>query len=218
MILWVFLFFLVVAISFVLAAKSMRDFEEIPEEAEKYSLFLIRTPQALNQKLLDSIYQDSISSGLAFSFERLIKGEKGALVLFAPVNLKAKYQETLNLVEIEDFTTVDLNFVSTWEVLGKGKNYFKKFPKLLEDEQFWWQLILLGKKEGVFQVQIRAVLVSPDSLRRRKLTEILEEKNDLNKIPKASNSQIVDSYKKRSFTKETSAPLDTKDILNLILI
>ena len=218
MILWIILFLLVVALSFVLAAKSMRDFEEIPEEIEKYNSYLVRLPQQVNKKLLDSIYEDSLSSGLAFSFERLIKGEKGALVFYAPAILAPKYQEVLGLVEIEEYTNCDMNLVSSWEALGKGKNYFKKFPKLDELEQFWWQLILLGRKENMFQVQIRAVLISQDPLRRRKLTEILEERDQLNKLPKASNTQTVGAYQKRSFTKDTSSLLASKDILHLLTI
>lgn len=225
MILWIILAALVVALSFVLAAKSMKDFEEIPSEAEEYGLFLVKVPSALNKKLLDTLYADSLSLGLAVSFERLIKGEKGALVLFFPKSLMPKYQASLGLLEIEDYTEVDLNFVSGWEVgvnsqveVGRGKNFFKKFPKLLEPEQFFWQIILLAKKTEAFQVQIRAVLISPDPLRRRKLTEILEERSYLSNLPKAASAQIVASYQKRSFTKETSNLLNTKDILRLLVI
>jgi len=40
----------------------------------------------------------------------------------------------------------------------------------------------------------------------------------LNKLPKASNTQTVGAYQKRSFTKDTSSLLASKDILHLLTI
>ena len=198
----------------------MKDFEVIPEELESYSLFLVRIPKALNKKLLDSIFKDLARSGRIFSFERLIKGEKGALVLFGPDSLMSKYKDSLNLLEIEDYTNISLDQVSGWEMGIKTlypkevKGYFKKFPKLLSDEQFFWQVII---SEGV---QIRAVLICKDLLRRRELTNILQNLSPhLKKTQRNfSSTQIIDFYKKRSFSEENKFLFNSSDILHLLAI
>src|SRR3989338_11196841 len=100
MILWVVLFVLVVTISFVLAAKSMRDFTEVAHKGEEYSLFLIRQNTGLNVQLLNSIHDNLLSSGSIISFERLVKGQKSALAVFGPKKLLMSYKDFLNLLEL----------------------------------------------------------------------------------------------------------------------
>jgi len=221
MILWVVLFVLVVAISFVLALNSMRDFqEEVPEAGEDYGLFLIRHTRGLNG-LFDQLHDDLFESGLNISFERLFKGKKSALVVFGSRKLLTKYQDFLNLLELEDYTNVDVEGVNAWEVGVKqnGKwtmdngQLFGSLPSLSDTEQFWWQLILWVNKDNpstkLFQNQIRAVVLSSDVIKRKNLTQTLQNlpKDLFFKVPKAfSNAQILDFYRKRSFTKKARLP------------
>lgn len=213
MIFWIVLFILIIAVSFVLAIRSMRDYQENPSSGEEYGLFLIRKIAALNKQVLDSINNDLLVSKQFITFERLIKGDKSALVVYGPENVLLDYKESLDLLELLDYTNVDLEYFSAWEVGLKNtkqltreeiRNYFKKFPSLSTDEQFWWQLILFPKKDRHFQIQIRAVVISSDVSKRESLTFTLQnlEPNLLIKLPKAfSNAQLLDFYQKRSFNK-----------------
>ncbi len=231
MILWIVLFILIIAISFVLAIRSMRDFQEIPSKDQDYGLFLIRKTFALEKNLLDSIHDDLGSSKQFLSFERLIKGDKSALCVYGPKNILLKYKIELDLLELLDYTNVDLEYFSAWEEGPKNpkqltseeiRNYFKKFPPLSSDEQFWWQLILFPKKDGHFQTQIRAVVISADASKRESLTFTLQnlEPNLLIKLPKAfSNAQLLDFYQKRSFNKSSNNPqLSSREALALLSI
>ncbi len=227
MILWIVLFVLVLAISFVLAAKSMRDFTEIPTKDEEYSLFLIRKTDNLNVQLLNSIHEELKKSGLIISFERLFKGKKAALVVFGPKRLLTKYTDLLDLLELEDYTNVDVDIISAWEAGIKNSSktdqtnkpkIFDNLPQLSEADEFWWQLTL----SNAFQVQITAVVVSTDQSRRNSLTKTLQTlaPERIIKLPKAfSSAQILDFYKSRSLRKDTQNPiLSSEDILQLVRI
>lgn len=223
MILWVVLFALVVAISFVLAARSMRDFTEIPTN-EQYSLFLIRKTQGLSAELLNSIHESLLRSKSIISFERLFKGAKSALVVYGPTKLLSSYHELLNLLELEDYTNVDLNHISAWEVGIKGpassfkieQKVFNNLPQLSDTEQFWWQILI----SSGLKVQIRAIVVTQDTEKRNSLTQTLHHlaPEKVVKLPKAfSNEQILEFYRTRSFKKDDKNPsLRTQDIVHLL--
>ena len=228
MILWVVLFVLIVAISFVLAARSMRDFTEIPNKDEEYSLFLIRQPQKLNTKLLESIHNDLAHSKSIISFERLFKGNKSALVVFGPKKLLVTQQNLLDLLELEDYTNINVENISAWEVGIKNnrsldfprdaQKILTNLPQLLENDQFWWQLVISSE----FRVQIRTVVVSDNQTRRDSLTQALQAlaPETIIKLPKAfSNTQLLDFYKIRSFTKDSKNPtLISEEILQMLSI
>src|SRR5688572_3161726 len=126
MILWVVLFVLVVAISFVLAAQSMRDFSEVPAKEAEYGLFLIRNTVALTPAVLDSIKNELLESKTIISFERLFKGGKSALVAFGPRELLLNHQSALDLLELEDYTqNVEVEHISAWEVVVKKDAKFE---------------------------------------------------------------------------------------------
>lgn len=232
MILWIVLFVLVVAISFVLALNSMRDFqEEISGSIEEdYGLFLIRHSRGLNRQLLERIHDDLSESGLNISFERLFKGKKSALVVFGSRKLLTKYQDSLNLLELEDYTNVNAEMVNAWEVGIKEDGGWKvedgkvlsRLSQFLETEQFWWQLILWvdNPSTKLFQSQIRAVVLSDDPTKRKNITQALQNlpKDWFFKLPKAfSNAQIIDFYRKRSFTKMSQNPaLNSEQVLQYL--
>lgn len=206
MILWIVLFVLVILISFVLAAKSMRDFSDIPTQDEEYSLFLIRNIASLNKHLLDSIQSYLMKKSAYISFERLFKGGRSALVVFGPRKLILQHKQDLDVLELEDYTNVDIAQVSAWEVGVKGSGQlFKNLPALLETEQLWWQVIFSED----LKPQITVIVVASDSERRHALTEALHNlaPDLIHKLPKAfSNSQLLDFYKKRSFRRDNKNP------------
>lgn len=230
MILWFVLFILVVAVSFVLAAKSMRDFTEISTSNEEYSLFLIRKAERLNVELLNSIHNSLLRTNSIISFEKLFKGKNSAMVVFGPGKLLMAYKDLLDLLELEDYTNVNVEEIFTWEVgiknngqrapegeVDNGQKMFGNLPQLLETEQFWWQVIFSGDQKA----QITAVVISTDAKNRNSLTNNLQllAPERLIKLPKAfSNAQLLDFYQKRSLRKDNKNPnLSFEQILQLLL-
>lgn len=213
MILWVALFVLVLAISFILALLSMRDYQHVIEGDN--SLFLIRNPQQLKELL---------TSSTNVVLERLFRGKETALVVFGPRETLAKYRLQLDLVELEDYTNCDKDQVVSWEVGVKevSGGIFKDLPVLKDTEQFWWQLLIYQnpKNKGLFQTQIRAVFISEDSQRRKEISQKLQNISpNLFKIPKAfSNEQLLNSYKTRAFLQRSNNNLDLASILKLISV
>jgi len=209
MILWIALFVLVVALSYVLAAKSMRDYQEIPSDAGEYGLFLIRNRGGLTSGLLHSIHDELLSSGLNISFERVFKGNESALLVFGPQNLLAKFNHILNLLELEDYTNIDNTLAWEIEIKESGQKIFGNLPPLLDQEQFWWQLVLWVNKSKpmsskLFHGQIRAVLKSEDPLKRKNVSQKL---------------QNIDFYQKRSFQKKAkNNSFNSMEIIQLISI
>ena len=117
MILWVILFLLVVAISFVLAVKSMKDFIDIPSNSSaEYSLFLIRKIQIVNADFLSHLNERLVESSSILAIERLFKGKKSALVVYGPRKLLLSLNHVLDLLELEDYTDVNVEQVSAWEI------------------------------------------------------------------------------------------------------
>lgn len=208
MTIWLALFIIILIISFILAYLSMKDFQEIPKPSE-FGIFLIQSPQEFKESILSLIYEDVFKNKEVITLERLFKGKKSALVITGSKRHLQKYQMSLNLLELEDFTRVDEASVSAWEVgiLGDAKrpikleNIFNDIPEFDVSEQFWWQLVLQASTTSDFKCQIRAVLLSPHEQRRKDLPEKLETlgKGELAKIFRgAPSSQILRNYKLRS--------------------
>lgn len=237
MVLWLALFVLVIAISFVLALQSMRDYQDSPKYSKvEYGLFLIRNSVGLTVYNLDLIHELTFKKGFLFSLERLFKGNKSALVIYAPKNVLAGLSEKLSLLELEDYTQVDSSNIAAWEVgirkpvlaqeeISGIDNFFKNLPHLNETEQFFWQLILQAnpkKGKNLFTGQIRAVLCCADEARRKKLVEDLHNlpPKHLAKVPKPFTSeQILEFYKMRALSKsETNPTLTSEEVLKLSLL
>ncbi len=221
MILWL-IFVGVLVASYLLALRSMRDFQEIPGEDEDYSLFLIRRPQELNFSTLSLLRDNFLKSGQVLSFERLFKGYKSALVIFGPRRLTAVLK-TLDLLELEDYTQVSPEQVNAWEVgikesIKSNPLTSVRFPQLNESEQLWWQLLVSRS----FKPQIRAVLVVQDPKRRKDLSSLVENLSPdrLIRLPRGfTNSELLDFYQKRSFKKDNgNPPLSLEEVLSLVKI
>ncbi len=198
MLIWLIPFLAIIGVSFVLAFFSMRDFPDRLEIA-KAGVFLIRNPENLTQELLET-FRKKFISGEIISFERLFKGSKSALVVFGPRAL-ANFLE-LNLLELEDYVSVDPGGVTAWEVALKGNltnNVFEDLPELEVDDQFWWQLTLRAT-QGQFQTEIRSVVLAPDD-RRLILAAKLQSLagGQLVKQPRPlTSTQILINYQKRT--------------------
>lgn len=236
MILWFVLFLLIIGISFVLAFRSMKDYQETPKNFKsEYGLFLIRHPDRFNANVLDAIGQSILEEGLIISIERLFKGKQAALTIFGPKKILDRFTESLNLLELEDYANaLDHKDISVWEVGVKGakdfkfdspNNIFKNLSELKEEEQFFWQMVLgvRKEKEGLsFQAQIRAVIYSKDPERKKMLISLLQtaEQGELTKVPKPfSDEQMMVFYKLRSFAKDSSSPiLDAEGVIRLLRV
>lgn len=208
----------------------------IPAKVEtEYGLFLIRNPAHLSVDILSNIRDQITRDSLTVSFERLFKGRQSALAIFGPRPILMNLKD-LAVLELEDYTQkVDEDQVSAWEVGLKKPlqpdgfnftNLFERLADLNQTDQFWWQVNLTveasGENENLFRAQIRCVLVSDDSQRRKKLA--LELGNlgapALSKIPKPfSSGKIMEFYKKRSLSLEKINPfLTVKEVLDLIAL
>lgn len=224
MILWLALFVLVIAISFVLALQSMKDYQEIPQKPkEEYGLFLIRRLENFKPVILESILKYTTAKNLIISIERLFKGNQTALTVFGPKAVLQKFSDELDLLELEDYMrNLNSKDVSVWEMGARnaGKfnhdnlsNIFQNFPSLEEDDQFFWQVVL-GKDRS----QIRAALYSQKPARRKDLVPLLQNLGTLVKVPKPfSGEQMMGFYRCRSLSKDSKAPaLDSEGAMRLM--
>lgn len=207
MIFWIILFALIVLISFLLALRSMADFAQNPAP-ERYTLYLIRRPQALTESILDAMHGLLRKDSLTISLERLIKGKQSALVIYGPIKIFKSFP-ALDLVELEDYAEGSLENLQAWQMGVRHKNkfesisYFQGFPPLLPNEQFWWQLILKPqeKEEKYFEGQVRVIVKSERDLWQKRTA------GELVKVPKPfSRQQLVDFFKKRTFLQDKFNP------------
>lgn len=225
---------LVVAISFVLAFMSMRDYRDIPQTSkDEYGLFLIRQTGNLNAETLRSLGYLMLSNGLIVSIERLFKGPQAALTIFGPRRILDKYTERLNLLELEDYTDGLLSsYISIWEEGVRTtneqsqnvSNIFESLAKLGAEDQFFWQIILGAKKgdELTFQTQIRAAVYARDVVRKTQLVSMFQNLGfgSLVMIPKPfSIDQMMEFFKSRSLSSDTSGPvLDSEGVVQLLKV
>jgi len=209
MIIWFILFFIILFISLVLAYLSMKDYQEIPKLEKEYSTYLIRKPDFLTTQTLSNILD--LNRGKLIALERLFKGKSNALVIFGPKILKERFSDLLGLLELEDYTG-ERNLFTAWEVIKKEEiknSIFAKFPAILENEKFYWQVLISGDSG-----QIRAAYSG-----RNELIPELETfaQPGLTKIPRPmSSSQIFNLYKQRVFTPANAQKISVTEALLLI--
>lgn len=225
MIFWIILFAVIIFISFLLALRSMADFEESPtEKKQQYGLYLIRNSQALNKGILDSIHGLILKDGLLISLERLIKGGESALVVYGPQEILRNF-EVLNLLELEDYTEIDPTTLQAWEIgvrkqekIKSIDSFFKSLPRLSGNEQLWWQLVLKAEnypgEDKFFQGQIRLVTSSAMPELKNGAAGILT------KVPKPfTKEQVIGFYQKRSFIQNKYNPiLGSEAVLRLMAL
>lgn len=138
----------------------MRDFAHSPSEKDAYGLFLIRNPQALTSQIIDQIHKGGLREGSLISLEKLFKGDKKALVIFAPIATVRDFVEPLGLLELEEYNSdVSVENTFSFEMGSKDSTLFhltnipsltKHIPKLSSDSQIWWQIILQPTSQKLF--------------------------------------------------------------------
>lgn len=226
MIIGLILFLLIIGISFILAFRSMKDYQEIPKDSKvEYGLFLIRQTASFGASILDSMGRLMLEAGLIISLERLFKGHQAALTIFGPKKILDKFKESLNLLELEDYTLeLDNKDISVWEVGMKSASKLD-LPELGNEDQFFWQVVLGAKKVKdnlSFQTQIRAVVYCQDPQRRKVLVPMFEnlQTGGLVKIPRPfSTEQMMAFYKLRSLSKDSNGPiLDSEGVMSLLKV
>lgn len=151
---YVSLFFIIIGVSAYFAYLSMKDFYELPE-GRVYGLFLLRNPNALNLGNLNKLQ----SLGIILSIERLYRGSKSALVLYAPKETIAKFPD-LKPLELEDYSRA-------YNIDKKNKS-----------GELWRQFVVQGGQDG-FKVEKRELQVAPkmdskllSDFRKRKITPL----------------------------------------------
>lgn len=223
MIIWLIAFLLIIIVSFLLALRSMKDFQEV-EVSEKTGVFLIKNHSAINQFLVGL----STMPEATVSLEKLFKGSKAAYVVYGDKEILNKFPD-LDLLELEDyskqvFAKQDLPF-SAWEMGTKDEtNMHRKLAEehplfngvLMQDtEQLWWQIVLHSEKEG-FKSTIRAVLIC-ELDRKAKLSANLQ-KNEfgLVKVPRPITAKdYLKAYQHRS-PSPVQLLLSASEVLKLI--
>lgn len=217
MLIWFVLFFIILAISLVLAYQSMSDYHEAPKNwGVVYSLFLVGRPQNLTKDVWQKLYLAALSKGFILSLERLFKGSKKALVIFGPSLVLNPLTADLGLLELEDYSQKlpsDIAHLAAWEVGVKASHpkplilpHISQFiPKLEDTEEFRWQLVLQPVKKDLnysFQTKIRGLVISSDTRRVKELREELVKigkDQGLAMLPQAYTSlQIAKFYQQRS--------------------
>lgn len=241
--LWVILFIVVVIISLFLAFRSMKDYQENPQEAKHltFALYLISQKNLIDEEVLKRIYQFSLKLNTIISFEFLKRGSDNALVVYAPTEFLTQFS-ALAPVELEDYlenpgkngnpTKLSVNNSIAWAITAKSnpkkslvitEDFFKL--DLGEDQGFYLQAVCLGhpKQADTFQVTIRAIIFDKDPNNRVALAKTITEKiqNNTNLSSKRKEEptlQVFQDYQKRTLIpKEVSEfPLTVDEIKALI--
>ncbi len=237
MILWIVLFLLIIAVSIILAFRSMEDYQELPHQSGiEHGLYLIRNTAGFDTSILNSIGETMIcSDSPVVSIERLFKGSETALTIFGPKTILSQFTDKLDLLELEDYSSEFSKCrAEVWEVgIKKGKkfdvsnvvNLFGSLSKLAAKEQFFWQIVLGVKKSrnGIFfQAQIRAVYLTPELVRERDFVPELHNlgSDQLAKVPSPySEEQLLNFFNQRVLDRGAKGLLITSsEVLQLLKI
>lgn len=216
---WLLIIAAIIVISFILALRSMKNYQEIPPQRYPYGVFLLQNPNQLQNDMLAKLYDFCTQANAIISLEKLFKGPQNAIVLFAPQNI-LQYIPELELLEIEDYLTKDgrpdgpkkasVDEVILWSLLPKNESELpvpQSFLEniLLEDtQQLFWQLVLAAhKRVQHFQVNIRVMVVDSDVHKRIELAKKVENyiRDNLKLTKKEANQSMAAlyiSYQKRA--------------------
>lgn len=229
---WVIIALAIIVASFLLAYKSMRDYSEIPSETQSYGIYLVRNLQALNQELLNRLYNLSLSLNSIFSFERLQKADEVAYVLYIPKQLILSLS-FLNLLELEDYLG-DVNESLAWDIssLNDTKDPLKISPRFLntlnlnEAQGFYFQIVCQANKkaQNFFNTDIRIIVIDRDTNRRielaKKIRNLIADNSNLNQAKReVPTSRIFSDYKLRVKNPEANSGLylNSLEVASLII-
>lgn len=225
---WIVFFFVIILISSVLAYRSMKDYEEIPDSMSLNALFYVSSPQYLNESL-STLHRNFLNQKF-FSIERLIKGDEKAIVLFAERSMKQDFPK-LGLVEIEDYLAdqgkdinpdqskiTDVNSTISWLLEPKSdpkkalevKDEFRNLS-LENDQKVFFQMVLMPMGDNLFQSTLRVMVTDPDPASRVQLAK------DVNRLISESigltkhEDNYPESKKFESFRQRTLVPKEVSE-------
>lgn len=214
---WLILFFLVLSISFVLALRSMNDYQELPwSKTSAYALFLIRKPLFLTAEVLKNLHEKLLPEKMLLSLERLGRGARVAVVVYGPEAILHPLKDVLGLLELEDYSQKiagreagaavwEMGLKSSLQELTEGEAV--DFPVPEEKEEIFWQLVLSPQKNGSFKAVARALVLADNHAQ----AQFLEEKVIKSLAPKGlavlpqpySADQRFKVYQQRSIPKSS---------------
>ncbi len=219
---WFILGLLVIYLSFVLARKSLKNYQDMP--SGENGLFLLRDLQYFDDVFLEKI---CMQTGSIFSLEKIYKGGQGALVLFAPKRV-GEGIVGLSPLEIEDYTQkISEDRVQVWELnVGKKKGakhiHFLEGANLTLEEQAAFQIVFMPGEKGKIQVSMRILVSASDALKRSNIAKQIDKNmalsNQVRSKRKFSSKQVFGHFRKRSlYPKEVSKQfLTPQELLKLI--
>jgi hypothetical protein len=243
LLLWIIIFIIIILISSVLAYRSMRDYEEIPDTAVLTSIFYIRSPENLKAEVFRKIHGLLFPQKQLFSVEKLYKGKEKAFVLFGPRELIHQIPE-LNLIELEDYLAgegeslmggdsgkkVDMNQSLTWLIDPKNnpKREIHSGSGLNElaignDQKVFVQAVCMPENDMHFQTTWRIMVADRDSINRVALAKAAERvfgvSTGLNKSTESfPESKKFESFKMRTLIPREIAPfpMSPDEILDIL--
>lgn len=225
LLIWTPVILAVGVVSFFLALRSMKDYEELPKGNINYSLYLIGQPQNFNRSTLEKIYQQSFRIKTQVSFEKLIRGEDKVLTVFLPEGVATSFPE-LGLLPIEDYISPTLkpgkfslkqSYVWSMEIPKNNLGFIRGIwdqINLREDQFFSFQIVAFpeqGKQslrsdelKDNFQVTLRGLVSFPESVKRvetvKTVQEILSKNSNLKVSTKGKNTALLfENFFRRTF-------------------
>lgn len=228
----------IILLSLFFTYLSMKGYKYTPAGNLKYTLVLIKNPQAFNSQVLAQIYKLLAKKEAIFSIEKLQKNNSQAIVLFIPQFLKDNLDPSLNLLELEDYLSQANDFTQVKEshtytfglnLASKNQNLLIQEPlfsklELGEQQQFYLQLSLLPQKNisGTFKTNVRAMVVEKDSHKKielvKKVNELLKQStNFLTDKPQPQRSETYfKEFKKRQLDNKKAIILSEDRLLEFL--
>lgn len=233
-VIWLIIFFIIILISSVLAYRSMKDYEEIPDNLSLNSVFYIGNPENFTIEILKKMHSLFLSRKQFFSIEKLYKGAEKAITIFGSRELVSFLPE-LNLIELEDYlvgelpvylgrqeqnSEVDANRTITWLIEPKNnpKRQIHPGPELKDlsigdNQKVFLQAVCMPEKDNadaVFQTTWRLMVSDKDSIERvilaKKVDRIFTQQTGLNKHDDDfPELKKFESFKNRSLVPKESA-------------
>lgn len=217
---WYVGLFICAVISFFLAWRSMRDFQEAPEvKSTDYGLFLIRNSENLTEEVFSALL-DSLK-GLIASFERIKKGSSEALVGYLPHFIQSQFP-SLGMVEIEDYILgrnetqndsfilsrqLNLDDSFAWTLQSKKKQKPSLDRKSLDfdlqpDQYVAFQLVCEGGSTEKVQITPRVIVKDSHPQHKieliKKVKKIIDQNTSLLSDSSLIHAGVFQDYKKRT--------------------
>lgn len=213
-------------LAFILALRSMRDFQDNPETKNTdYGLFLINHPDKLTSELFEDLIKEL--KGYICSFEIIRKGSGQALVGFFPHFIQSRFP-SLEMIEIEDYvlgrgqTQIDPFILSrqislddsfVWKLQPKKKNPNLEAENLnleLEADQYTAIQIVFEVGDQTIQITPRVIIKEQQPHKKidliKKVKHQIEQKTSLISSSSLTHASVYEDYKKRTLVPKQVQP------------